>query len=67
MLKRYSEWQVLRAALANPAPVVRELAMQHLREFAEAGDPFSLAILEGREIPLDDEGTSRNGGAAIQM
>ena len=55
MLGRYCEWQVLRAALANPAPEVRELAMRHLHEFAEAGDPFSLAILEGREIPLDDD------------
>jgi hypothetical protein len=25
--------------------------MSHLREFAAAGDPFSLAILKGREIP----------------
>jgi len=54
MLERYSEWQVLRAALSNPAPEIRELAMCQLKEFAEAGDPFSLAILEGREIPLDD-------------
>jgi hypothetical protein len=51
MLARYSEWQVLQAALENPSPEVRELAMSHLREFAAAGDPFSLAILEGREIP----------------
>lgn len=35
----------------NPSPEVRELAMTHLREFAAAGDPFSLAILEGRELP----------------
>jgi hypothetical protein len=51
MLARYSEWQVLQAALENPSPEVRDLAMSHLREFAAAGDPFSLAILEGREIP----------------
>lgn len=51
MLARYSEWQVLVAALENPHAEVRELAMTHLREFAAAGDPFSLAILEGREIP----------------
>jgi hypothetical protein len=51
MLGRYSEWQVLLAALENPWPEVRELAMSHLREFAAAGDPFSLAILEGRELP----------------
>lgn len=51
LLDRYSEWQVLQAALENPSLEVRELAMSHLREFAAAGDPFSLAILEGREIP----------------
>ena len=51
MLERYSEWQVLQSALENPWPEVRELAMTHLREFAAAGDPFSLAILEGRDLP----------------
>lgn len=51
MLERYSEWQVLVPALQNPSPEVRELAMTHLREFAAAGDPFSQAILEGRELP----------------
>ena len=51
MLERYSEWQVLTAALENPLAEVRELAMTHLREFAAAGDPFSQAILEGRELP----------------
>lgn len=51
LLGRYSEWQVLVAALENPLADVRELAMTHLREFAAAGDPFSLAILEGRELP----------------
>jgi len=51
MLGRYSEWQVLVAALENPSDEVRELAMTHLREFAAAGDPFSQAILAGREIP----------------
>jgi len=51
LLDRYSVWQVLQSALENPSPEVRELAMTHLREFAAAGDPFSLAILEGREIP----------------
>lgn len=51
LLGRYSEWEVLRAALENPLPEVRELAMSHLREFAAAGDPFSQAILEGRELP----------------
>ncbi len=51
MLGRYSEWGVLQSALENPAPEVRELAMSHLREFAAEGDPFSLAILEGRKLP----------------
>jgi hypothetical protein len=51
LLARYSEWQVLQAALENPLAEVRALASQHLREFANAGDPFSLAIIEGREIP----------------
>ncbi len=51
MFGRFVDWQVLRTALENPEPAVRELAMTHLREFADAGDPFSLAILEGREIP----------------
>jgi len=51
MLDRYSEWQVLVTALENPLAEVRELAMTHLREFAAAGDPFSQAILEGRELP----------------
>jgi hypothetical protein len=51
MLERYSECQVLQSALTNPSPEVRELAMTHLHEFAEAGDPFSQAILAGREIP----------------
>ena len=51
MLGRYTEWQVLLSALENPSPEVQELAMSQLREFAAAGDPFSLAILEGRELP----------------
>ncbi len=51
MLERYSEWEVLKAALENPLTEVRELAMLHLREFAAAGDPFSQAIIEGRETP----------------
>lgn len=51
LLESFSEWQVLEFALKNPSPEVHELAMAHLREFAEAGDPFSKAILEGRELP----------------
>jgi hypothetical protein len=51
LLKRSPSPRIAKAALENPSPEVRELAMRHLREFAAAGDPFSLAILEGREIP----------------
>ena len=51
LLGRYSEWEVLRSALENPLLEIKELAREHLREFAAAGDPFSLAILEGRELP----------------
>ncbi len=51
MLGRYAEWQVLEAALINPSPEVQELATGMLKEFAEAGDPFSKDILEGRKTP----------------
>ncbi len=51
MLERYSDWQVLVSALKNPSEQVRELAMTHLCGFAAAGDPFSQAIIEGRELP----------------
>ncbi|WP_353568452.1 hypothetical protein [Haloferula sargassicola] len=51
MLHRFSDWQVLRVALTNPHAAVQDLARSHLEEFAEAGDPFSQAILAGREIP----------------
>lgn len=51
LLKRSPSPRIAEAALQNPSPEVRELAMTHLREFAGAGDPFSLATLEGREIP----------------
>ncbi|MCH7226553.1 hypothetical protein [Haloferula sp. A504] len=51
MLDRFADWQVLRVALGNPDPAVQALARRHLEEFAEAGDPFSQAILAGRPIP----------------
>lgn len=51
MLDRFSDWQVLRAALTNPDSAVQDLARRHLHEFAELGDPFSQAILANREIP----------------
>ena len=51
MLDRFADWQVLKAALDNPDPAVKEIARRYLREFAELGDPFSKAILDGLEIP----------------
>ena len=51
MLARYSDFRVLESALTNPDPAVQKLARGQLQEFADQGDPFSLAILEGREIP----------------
>jgi hypothetical protein len=51
MLERFSDWQVLVEALKNPSVEVKQLAMAHLEEFAAAGDPFSQAILAGRELP----------------
>lgn len=47
MLGRFAEWQVLKVALTNPSPQVKTLATDLLKEFAEAGDPFSKEILEG--------------------
>lgn len=37
--------------MEHPDAEVRELALAHLREFADEGDPFSQAILAGRPIP----------------
>ena len=51
MLGRYAEWRVLQSALTNPSPEVQKLATGMLKEFAEAGDPFSKDILEGKEVP----------------
>jgi hypothetical protein len=51
MLGRYAEWRVLQCALTNPSPAVQDLATGLLKEFAEAGDPFSKDILEGKEVP----------------
>ena len=51
LLLRSESPTVANAALENPSDAVKELARQHLKEFTEAGDPFSQAILEGREIP----------------
>jgi hypothetical protein len=51
MLGRFAEWQVLQSALTNPSPEVQTLATDLLKEFAEAGDPFSKDILAGKEVP----------------
>lgn len=40
LLKRSPSPRITKAALENPSPEVRGLAMSHLREFAAAGDPF---------------------------
>jgi hypothetical protein len=51
MLDRFADWRTCEAALLNPDPEVRNVALEILREFADAGDPFSKEILEGRPIP----------------
>lgn len=51
MLGRYADWQVLQSALSNPSAEVKELAISMLKEFAEAGDPFSKDILAGKTVP----------------
>lgn len=51
LLLRSPSPAIAKSALTNPSRSVQALALQHLHEFAEAGDPFSKAILEGRETP----------------
>lgn len=51
LLDRFVDWRTCEAALNNPNPEVREMALKHLHEFAADGDPFSQALLEEREIP----------------
>ncbi len=51
LFDRFTDWKTCEAALQNPHPEVRELAVMHLSEFASDGDPFSQAILENRTIP----------------
>ena len=51
LFARFVDWQTCRAAMNNPDTAVREMATKYLREFGEEGDPFSQAILAGREIP----------------
>lgn len=51
LFERFLDWEVCRMALENPAPAVRDHALACLRELAAEGDPFSQALLEGRELP----------------
>lgn len=54
LLDRFLDWEVCRMALENPAQDVRDYAIKCLREMADDGDPFSLALLEEREIPYSN-------------
>jgi hypothetical protein len=54
LLDRFLDWEVCRMALENPAQEVRDYAIECLREMAADGDPFSLALLEEREIPYSN-------------
>jgi hypothetical protein len=51
LFARFVDWRTCEAALANPDSEVKALATSHLRDLAEEGDPFSQALLDGREIP----------------
>lgn len=51
LFERFVDWQCCEAALRNPDPSVREMALKFLREFAAEGDPFSQAILDNKVIP----------------
>ncbi|MBC8128348.1 MAG: hypothetical protein H8M99_14500 [Gloeobacteraceae cyanobacterium ES-bin-144] len=51
LLDRFVDWRTCEAALLNPSPVVREMALAYLREFAADGDPFSQALLSSTQIP----------------
>ncbi len=46
LLARYIDPESLRHALENPHAAVREMALTHLKRFADSGDPFSAQILE---------------------
>ena len=51
MFDRFVDWRTCQAALLNPDPAVRELAIGYLREFATDGDPFSQALLANAPVP----------------
>ena len=42
----YADHETCRAALKNPDPGVRAIALSVLKDFAESGDPFSIEILQ---------------------
>jgi hypothetical protein len=51
LFDRYVDWRTCQAAMENPDPEIREMALGFLRELAAEGDPFSRDLLEGRQIP----------------
>ena len=51
LLNRFADWRTCEAALLNPDPEIKEIALGYLREFAADGDPFSQAILVDGHIP----------------
>lgn len=51
LLDRFVDWRTCEAALLNPDPMVQEIALAYLREFAADGDPFSQALLANTQIP----------------
>lgn len=51
LFDRFVDWRTCLSAISNPDPEVQKLARDYLKEMANEGDPFSQAILEGREIP----------------
>ena len=53
LLERYIDPDSLRHARQNPHSAVRNLAQEHLRKFAEKGDPFSTEILEAWDSALN--------------
>lgn len=53
LFDRFLDWEVCRFALENPNPSVRDYAISCLKEMAAEGDPFSQALLDGRNVPYD--------------
>jgi len=54
LFDRFLDWEVCRIALTNPAQEVKDYAIKCLHEMASEGDPFSLALLEERQIPYSE-------------